>query len=130
MEKNRALTTEIGEIYIADEVVSIIAGLAATDIKGVANMGGGLSGGLAEVFGRTNLSKGVKVEVGDQEASVDMYLVVEYGNRIPDMAWSVQNSVKKAIEKMVGMTVLNVNVYVQGISFPEEEEAKPQKKVK
>jgi len=118
--------TELGSIRIADEVVAIIAGLAATEIKGVAGMSGGLAGGIAEMLGRKNLSKGVKVEVGEKESAVDLFIIVEYGVRIPDVAMQIQENVKSAIESMTGLRVVEVNVHVQGVVFttpePKEEE--------
>ncbi|WP_418792360.1 Asp23/Gls24 family envelope stress response protein [Phosphitispora sp. TUW77] len=118
--------TELGSIRIADEVVAIIAGLAATEINGVAGMSGGLAGGIAEILGRKNLSKGVKVEVGEKEAAVDIFIIVEYGIRIPDVAIQIQETVKRAIESMTGLTVVEVNVHIQGVVFstiePKEED--------
>ena len=111
----------IGSIRIADEVVSIIAGLAATEIEGVAGMSGGIAGGIAEMLGKKSLTKGVKVEVGEKEAAVDLYIIVKYGIRIPEVALSAQENVKRAIETMTGLTVVEVNVHVQGVGFPEEE---------
>ncbi|AZR73540.1 alkaline-shock protein [Anoxybacter fermentans] len=111
----------IGAIRIANEVVSIIAGLAATEIEGVTGMSGGIVGGIAEMLGKRNLSKGVKVEVGEKEAAVDLYVIMDYGVSIPDVAWRVQENVKKAIESMTGLDVVEVNVHVQGISFHNEE---------
>jgi len=114
-----------GSIKIADEVVGIIAGLAATDIKGVAGMSGGLAGGIAEILGKKNLSKGVKAEVGEKEAAVDLHIIIEYGARIPDVAWQIQEKVKNAIETMTGLTVVEVNIHVQGVNIekePKEEE--------
>ncbi|MBR1729321.1 MAG: Asp23/Gls24 family envelope stress response protein [Selenomonadaceae bacterium] len=112
----------LGTIRIADEVVSIIAGLAATEIEGIAGMSGGLVGGIAEMLGRKNFSKGVKVEVGEKEAAIDLYIIVKYGVRIPDVALAAQENIKQAIENMTGLTVVEVNVHVQGVNFPEEEE--------
>lgn len=112
--------TRLGSIRIADEVVKIIAGLAATEVPGVAGMSGGVVGGIAEMLGRKNMSKGVKVEVGEKEAAVDIFVVVEYGVRIPDMAAQIQENVKSAIEKMTGLTVVEVNVNVQGVVFSQE----------
>ncbi|MFZ5590497.1 MAG: Asp23/Gls24 family envelope stress response protein [Bacillota bacterium] len=112
--------TRLGSIRIADEVVKIIAGLAATEVPGVAGMSGGVVGGIAEMLGRKNMSKGVKVEVGEKEAAVDIFVVVEYGVRIPDMAAQIQENVKNAIEKMTGLTVVEVNVNVQGVVFSQE----------
>jgi uncharacterized alkaline shock family protein YloU len=117
--------TGLGSIRIADEVVKVIAGLAAIEIKGVAGMSGGLAGGIAEMLGRKNLSKGIKVEVGEKEAAVDLYVIMEYGVRIPDVAAQIQESVKSAIERMTGLVVVEVNVNVQGVAFasePKEEE--------
>ena len=108
----------IGSIRIADEVVGIIAGLAATEIDGVA----GMSGGIAEMLGKKSFTKGVKVEVGEKETAVDLYMIVKYGARVPDVAIAVQENVKKAIENMTGLTVVEVNVHVQGVSFAEETE--------
>ena len=114
--------TGLGSIKIADEVVSIIAGLAATEIDGIAGMSGGLAGGIAEMLGRKNFFKGVKVEVGEKEAAIDLYIIVKYGVRIPDVALAAQENIKRAIENMTGLSVVEVNVHVQGVSFPEEEQ--------
>lgn len=112
--------TGLGSIRISDEVVKVIAGLAAIEIKGVAGMSGGLVGGIAEMLGRKNLSKGIKVEVGAREAAVDVFVIMEYGIRIPDVAAQIQESVKSAIERMTGLTVVEVNVNVQGVAFTSE----------
>jgi uncharacterized alkaline shock family protein YloU len=111
----------MGTIRIANEVVGIIAGLAATEVVGVAGMSGGLAGGIAEILGRKNLSKGVKVEVGEKEAAVDLFIIVEYGVVLPEVALKVQENVKRAIESMTGLSVVEVNVHVQGVHFPQDE---------
>ncbi|MFW6001388.1 MAG: Asp23/Gls24 family envelope stress response protein [Halanaerobium sp.] len=115
------IESEEGKIKIADEVVSIITGLAATEVEGVAGMSGGIAGGIAEMLGRKNLSKGVKVEVDENSASVDVYVIIEYGKTIPDVAWQIQDNVKQAIEGMTGLEVKAVNVHVQGVNFPDDE---------
>ena len=118
IEKNE--TVEISEanneeIKIADDVVSVIAGIAG--------MAGGFAGGISEVFsGKKNLSKGIKVDVGEKEVKIDVNIIVEYGARIPDIAFEIQNRVKKAVETMTGLTVTSVNVHVQGVNIPEEKE--------
>ena len=112
----------LGSIRIADEVVSIIAGLAATEVEGIAGMSGGIVGGIAEMLGRKNFAKGVKVEVGEKEAAVDLYIIVKYGVRIPDVALAAQENVKQAIENMTGLSVVEVNIHVQGVGFPDEED--------
>ncbi len=123
MEEKDLIKTEngLGAVKIADEVVSIIAGLAATEIDGIAGMSGGLVGGIAEMLGRKNFSKGVRVEVGEREAAIDLYIIVKYGVRIPDVALAAQENIKRAIETMTGLSVVEVNVHVQGVHFPEEE---------
>lgn len=120
----------LGSVRIADEVVSIIAGLAATEVSGIEGMSGGLVGGIAEMLGRKNFAKGVKVEVGEKEAAVDLYIIVKYGVRIPDVALSVQENVKQAIETMTGLSVVEVNVHVQGVGFPEEEKVEEETRVR
>jgi uncharacterized alkaline shock family protein YloU len=112
---------EGGSVRIADEVVATIASLAATEIEGIAGMSGGIAGGIAEMLGKRNLSKGVKVEVGERQAAVDLYIITEYGIRIPDVAWQVQENVKRKIETMTGLEVVEVNVHVQGIKMGQEE---------
>src|SRR5690554_4743815 len=97
--------SELGEVKIANEVVGIIAGLAATEVEGVAGMSGGIGGGIAEMLGRKNLLKGVRVEVGEQEAAVDIFVIVDYGTRIPEVAWQIQENVKRAVETMTGLQV-------------------------
>ncbi len=126
-EESRTLPTELGEVRIAEEVVSIIVGLAATEIEGVASMSGGIGGGIAEVLGRRNLSKGIKVDVGTEEAKIDIFIIVDYGARIPDVAWDIQEGVKKTVENMTGLRVTQVNVHVQGVQFPQKEEEEAEK---
>ena len=120
MDEKKGINNALGTIRIADEVVSIIAGLAATEVEGVAGMSGGIAGGIAEILGRKNFSKGVKVEVGEKEAAIDLYIIVKYGVRIPDIALNVQEAVKAAIENMTGLNTVEVNVHVQGVGFPED----------
>lgn len=119
-ESLQATVDEYGKISFADEVVAIIAGLAATEIKGVAAMSGGIAGGIAEKLGRKNLAKGVKVQVGEKETAIDLYVIVEYGVRIPEVAWNIQENVKKAIETMTGLDVVEVNIHVQGVNFEKD----------
>lgn len=111
---------ENGEVQISDEVVSTIAGLAATDIEGVAGMSGGFAGGISDMLGRKNLSKGVKVEVEGNEVKSDLYIIVKYGAKIPDVAWRIQESVKEAITNMTGLKVTEVNIHVQGVQLEHE----------
>ena len=105
------------EIKIADDVVAVIAGVAVSEVNGVAGMAGGFAGGITEVLsGKKNLAKGIKVEVGEKETKIDVNIIVEYGTRIPDVAFEIQNRVKKSVEAMTGLKVLEVNVHVQGVT--------------
>lgn len=123
MEKDleeKAIQTEEGTVKISDEVVAVIAGIATAEVKGVAGMSGGIVGGIAEFVGKKNPSRGVKVEVGEKEAAVDVYVIVEFGVRIPEVAHEIQRNIKKAIESMTGLAVVEINVHIQGVSFPNE----------
>ena len=104
-------------IKIADDVIAVIAGAAASEVPGVSAMAGGFAGGISEVFsGKKNFAKGIKVEAGEKETRIDVNIIVEYGVRIPDVAFEIQNRVKKAVEGMTGLKVLDVNVHVQGVN--------------
>ena len=124
-KENLPLTTSpegepTGTITYANEVVAVIAGVAANEVEGVAGMCTA-STGIADVFSRNkNITKGVKVEVGTEEVSVDLYLNVEYGTPIQTAATNVQESVRKSIETMTGLHVVRVDVHVQGLSFEKE----------
>ncbi len=112
-------------IKIADDVIAVIAGVAVSEVPGVAEMSGGFAGGISEVLsGKKNLSKGIKVESGEKETKIDVNIIVEYGIRIPDVAFEIQNRVKKAVESMTGLKVVEVNVHVQGVSTENMENNK------
>jgi uncharacterized alkaline shock family protein YloU len=119
---------EIGAIRVSDEVVGTIAGIAASEIKGVAGMSAGIVDGIAKVLTGSQLTKGVKVEVGEKEAAVDLSIVVNYGVSIPEVAWQIQENVKRAIESMTGLSVVEVNVNVQGVYIEEKEKKKEEAK--
>ena len=113
------------EIKIADDVVAVIAGVAVSEVSGVFGMAGGFAGGLSEVLsGKKKLSKGIKVEVGEKETKIDVNIIVEYGTRIPDVAFEIQSKVKKSVKEMTGLDVLEVNVHVQGVKTPADLETK------
>ena len=117
---------DYGKVTFADEVVAIIAGLAAMEIPGISAM----SSGIVEKLGKKNLSRGVKVEVGEKEAAIDLYLIVDYGVRIPDISWNIQENVKKTVETMTGLHVIEVNIHIQGIDFEKRtKEGEPPSKV-
>jgi len=129
-EKGTDIQGEQGNIRIADDVVGVIAGIAATEIEGVASMSGGFVGGISEMLGKKSPGRGVRVEVGEKQAAIDLYLVVEYGVRIPEVSEKVQESVKKAVESMTGLDVVEVNVHVQGVSFAHPEGKEEEVRVK
>lgn len=106
------------EYRVADDVIASIAGIAAAEVAGVAGLGGGLGLGLGEVLGKRPAARGVRVEVGTREAAVDVYLHVAYGVQIPVVAQRVQENVKRAVESMTGLDVVEVNVHVQGLEAP------------
>lgn len=102
---------------MADDVVASIAGIAATEVAGVAGLGGGLGLGLGEVLSKRPSARGVRVEIGTREVAVDVYLHVTYGVQIPVVAQRVQENVKAAVESMTGFEVIEVNVHVQGLDI-------------
>lgn len=122
--------SDIGSVRISNDVVAIISGVAATEIKGVVGMSGGITGGITELLGMKNLSKGVKVEVNGNDTNIDLYLVVEYGSNIAEVGKQVQENVKSTVETMTGLNVLNINVNIQGVSVPKEPKAEAEPKMK
>ena len=122
-EKNTQKASEkgmIGEVMIADEVVAMIAGLAATEVSGVDSMAGNITNELVGKLGMKNLSKGVKVDVTEEHVSVDLSLNIKYGYDIPEVGEKVQEKVKSAIENMTGLVVLDVNIRIAGVNLAEE----------
>lgn len=114
------INNEYGVIRIADEVVATVAGLAASDVEGVAAMSGGWSTDLVEKLGRKNFGKGIKVEVNGDETKIDIYIVVEFGYAIPEVAANVQKEVKVAVETMTGLNVSAVNVHIAAVSVKKQ----------
>lgn len=111
---------KIGQVKIADDVVAIIAGLAATEVEGVASIAGNIPNEMISKIGRKKLSKGVRVEVLDGSVSVDLALQLEYGYNILDTSKKVQKKVQDAIENMTGLGVEDVNIQIAGVSMPAE----------
>ena len=110
---------QIGEVQIADEVVAIIAGLAATEVEGVDSLAGNMSNELIGKLGMKNLSKGVKVDITEAHVSVNVSMNLKYGYSIPSVCEKVQERVKTAIENMTGLTVLDVNIKIAGVNVEE-----------
>lgn len=123
VELNEEIKTENEGIQISNDVIAVIAGVAVSEVPGVSGMAGGFAGGFAEVFsGKKNLAKGIKVDATETEAKIDVNIIVEYGTRIPDVAFEIQNRVKKAVENMTGLKVEEVNVHVQGVNTDSSKE--------
>ena len=121
MEENRTVLKlkedKLGEIRVADEVVTIIAGLAATEVDGVSSMSGNITNEIVSKIGIKNLSKGVKVDVIDGIVTVDLSLNIKYGFAIPDVSANVQERVRSAIETMTGVEVGTINVKIASVDM-------------
>lgn len=121
---NPEIFEDNGTVNISDEVIAVMASLAATGVSGVAGMSGGVADGFAQLLGKKSLSKGVKITKDGDKLALDLSVVVEYGTKIPDVSWEVQDKVKNEIETMTGLLVSAVNVSVDGINVPAEEAPK------
>lgn len=130
-EKDNELTTlttyEGGSISFAPDVVATIASLAASEVKGITSMTGTVVEGFTELLGKKSMTKGVKVEIGKEEAALDVNVGVDYGVKIHEVCQEVQRAVKSAVETMTGLRVVEVNVFVQTINFPETKAEKPKR---
>lgn len=133
-EKNKEeIIEEVKEIEengikIADDVIATIAGKSALEVNGVYSMAGGFAGGISEVFGKKSYTKGIKVDNNEKGLKIDVNIIVEYGARIPDVAYQIQNKVKNAVENMTGLKIEEVNVHIQGVNteVQKNEENKPE----
>ena len=110
-----------GDVVIADEVLAIIAGIAATEVEGVHSMDGGWSGQFISKLGIKDLARGVKVQVRDGEVKVDLSLNMEYGYAIPKVSDLVQDKVSASINNMTGLNVSEVNIRISGVVNKENE---------
>ena len=108
-----------GEVKIADEVVAIIAGLATTEVEGVSSMVGNITNEIVSRLGMKSLSKGIQVEVSDNEVMVDVAINIAYGYSIPDVSTKVQEKVKTTIESMTGLEVAKINVRIASVDMGE-----------
>lgn len=134
VEKKEIIETEGANVEIdtnlniSEDVIGIIAGLAASEVEGIAGMTLGFVDGINQILGgNKKYSKGVKIELEGKRVTIDLYVNVKYGVRIPDIAWAAQNAVKSAVENMTGLDVVAVNINVQGITFDKKEETKQAK---
>ena len=108
---------DLGDVRVSEEVVAIIAGLAATEVEGVSSMSGNITNEIVSKLGMKNLSKGIFVEVIDEEIKVDVALNIAYGYAIPEISAKVQDRVKTAVENMTGLTVAVVNVRIASVDM-------------
>jgi len=122
MEENMAFDN--GNIKISDEVISTIATIAVSEVNGVIGMGGSFTGDIVEKFGKKTLTKGVKITMDNDEVILDLNVILKYGVRIPEIAWNIQENVKKSVESMTGLNVIKVNVRVVGIDVEDKTEEK------
>ena len=111
---------ELGVIQIADEVIAIIAGLAATEVEGVSSMAGNITNELVAKLGMKNLAKGVKVELLDNSVVIVVAINVAFGTSVPEVSRKVQEKIISAVETMTGLTVAEVNVKIAGIDMEKE----------
>ena len=117
VELDEEIKTDNEGIQISSDVVAVIAGVAVSEVRGVSGMSGAFAGGITEVLsGKKNLAKGIKVDINEDIAKIDVNIIVEYGSRIPDVAFEIQNRVKKSVENMTWLKVEEVNVHVQGVN--------------
>lgn len=117
-----------GSVKISNDVIAIIAGVAAGEVEGVIGMNSGITSGITEMLGMKNLSKGVKVEVNNTEVTIDVFISVEYGIKISEVGKKVQEKVKDTVENMTGLEVVAINVNIQDVSFPKEKVPAPNTK--
>ncbi len=120
-EKTYVDSLESGNVNISDDVIGIITSIAASEIVGVSGLHGSFSEDIAGIFGKKNQAKGVKVQIEDEIVILDLNVVVDFGVKIPDIAWKIQENVKTAVESMTGLTVKEVNIHVHGINIKKEE---------
>lgn len=121
MDELKREESNVGVVKISDEVISVIAGIAASEIKGIAGINANLAGGITQLLtGKKSNVKGVKVAVEEDSASIDLSIVVEYGVKIPEVVYQVQDNVKRTVESMTGLNVSAVNVMVQSIIIQKQ----------
>ena len=110
-------TDDVGQVQIADDVIAIIAEIAATEVEGVAGMGGTLTTDIVQSFSRKKTPKGVRVEINGNQIMLDMTMIVNYGAKIPEVTVEVQKKVKSSVEMMTGLEIISINIHVTGIYF-------------
>ena len=121
---------EENQIKISNDTIATYAGIAVSEVNGVYGMTGTFAGITEAISGKKNFAKGIKVDVDEQKVKIDVNIIVEYGARIPDVAFDIQTRVKKSVETMTGLKVLEVNVNVQGVhAINEKDEEESREKI-
>lgn len=115
---------KLGEIKVSDGVIGTIAATAAVEVVGVVGMSAGIADGMVKLLTGTQLTKGIRVEMGEEEVAIDISIIVKYGAKISDVALDVQKEVKSAVEQMTGLKVIEVNVFIEGIELIKQKEEK------
>ncbi len=120
MENINEYNENNGSIKISDEVIATISSVAVSEIEGVCGLYGSIAGEIVSKLGKKNFNKGIKISSSDAETTIDISLIVKYGVRIPEVAWEVQENVKKSVESMSGLNVGKVNIHIAGVEFEKE----------
>ena len=118
--------TAYGSIHISEEAVATIVRMAADRVEGIAHAPLSMASGFTEKLGKKNPAKGVKVELSEQEVRIALYIYVDYGVKIPKLAMELQKEIRQMVQLMTGLSVKEVNIFVQGISFEKETERESQ----
>ena len=111
-------------LKISNDAVATYAGIAISEVQGVYNMSGGFAGFTEALSGKKNFAKGIKVDIDGQKVKIDVSIIVEYGARIPEVAFEIQSMVKKSVETMTGLKVTEVNVHVNGVHMASKDDKK------
>jgi len=111
---------KLGSINVSNEIIANIVGAAVTEIDGVVSLSGGVADGIAEFLRKKDYSKGIDLEINDGKIRIDISVILEFGLRIPDIAWKIQQNVKRRIEEMTDLSVSAVNVLVRGVELKNE----------
>ncbi|QAT42841.1 Asp23/Gls24 family envelope stress response protein [Aminipila luticellarii] len=113
---------KLGAVKISEDVIAICVINSALATKGVAGLSGGLTDTISKnILGKEPLKKGIKISKEDDEINIDIYVIVHYGVKIPEVAWNIQKNVKKEVENMVDIPIKAINIHVQGVHFAEQE---------
>lgn len=113
-------STSLGKVEIAPEVIEVIAGIASSEVEGVASMRGNFATGVAEKLGRKSHGKGIKVELGEEGILIDAYVVMQFGVSIPDVAKKIQDNIRQALLNMTALEVNEINIHVVGVQFEQK----------